>query len=398
MNGLVGALSILITYLAGSSASVLENILVEKEQIASAVYSNEEFRPDTIISFTLSSVDASELAQVEARFFEVLHETADGELDMVYMTDCVRRQRRQLKFYAESSTNFFTDSIINDFLFGNRDGSNLRTLETLQEYDELEMWTEAQWKHFLKRWISDAHHISILGKPSAKMSKRIKAEETERVAAQKARLGEAGLKALEEKLAAAKAENDKEIPKGLLDQFKVPDTSSIHFIHTTTARSGEARKLGKLDNPIQYVIDQDRSSLPLFIQFEHIESNFIHLTLVLGTEGIPVHLRPLLSIYLENFFNAPVKRGERTIDFEQVVMELEKDTVGYGIDAGSGIGNPEVLKIVLQVESEKYETAIRWFKDLLWNGIFDLTVGTLACVLLDSSLLIGVTANQSYNC
>ena len=376
MNFLVGALSILITYLAGSSASVLENTLVEKEQIASAVYTNEEFRPNTVISFTLSSVDANKLAQVETRFFEVLRETANNKLDMVYMMDCVRRQRRQLKYYAESSANFFTESIINDFLFGNRDGSTLRSLKTLQEYDELEMWTEEQWKQFLKKWISDAHHISILGKPSAKISKQLKVEEKKRVAAQIAKLGEAGLKALEEKLAAAKAENDREIPEGLLDRFKVPDTSSIHFINTTTARSGEARKMGKLENPIQHAIDQDKSSLPLFIHFEHIESNFVHLTLFLGTEAVPVHLRPLLSIYLENFFNAPVMRDGNTIEFEQVVMELEKDTVGYGVDTGSALGNPEILKIVLQVEREKYETAIRWLKDLLWDGMFDLTVRT----------------------
>ncbi len=69
-----------------------------------------------------------------------------------------------------------------------------------------------------------------------------------------------------------------------------------------------------------------------------------------------------------------MREGKR-LEFEQVVVELEKDTVGYTIDSGSSIGNPEVLRIKFQVELEKYETAIRWLKEMLWQSIFDETVG-----------------------
>ena len=379
----MGALNVLLTYLAGSSASVLENTLVEKEQVASAVYYTQEARPNTIIQFTLSSVDTDKLTETEARFFEVLRETAEKPLDMTYMLDCVGRERRQLKFYAESSGSFFTDSIIGDFLFGKRDGSTLRSLENLHEYDELEKWTEDQWKGFLRKWISDAHHISILGKPSAKLSKKLEVEEKARVAAQVARLGESGLKRLEEKLNEAKAQNDREIPRELLEQFKVPDTSSIHFINTITARSGAALKNGKSKNSIQDIIDNDPSDLPLFIHFEHVPSNFAHITVLLGTEAIPTKLRPLLSVYLENFFSAPIMRDGQQIEFEQVIMELEKDTVGYAVNAAVSLGNPEMLRITLQVETEKYATAIQWIKDLLWDGVFDVTV---RLVLILSSL------------
>ena len=362
-----------MTYLAGSSASVLENVLVEREQVASAVYYSLEYRPATVIQFTLSSVETKALANVEARFFEVLQETAARSLDMVYMKDCIARQRRQLKFYAETSGSFFTDSIIVDFLFGNRDGSTLRDLESLKEYDILEAWDDVQWRDFLKAWISDAAHITILGQPSAKLSQQLKAEEKARVAAQKDGLGEKGLKELERRLAAAKGENDQEIPRDLLERFKIPDTKSIHFINTTSARSGHARKLGILHNPIQLLVDEDKSDLPLFIHFEHIPTSFARISLLLCTEAIPVHLRPLLSVYLENFFNSPVKRGNEVIEFEQIVMELEKDTVGYNIDSGSSVGNPELLRIHFQVETDKYNIAIRWIRELLMNGVFDVT-------------------------
>ena len=371
---LASALNVLLPYLAGSSASLLENTIVEKEQLASAVYYSTEYRPDNLIQFTLSNVETEKLSTVETRFLEVLSEASNSELDMVYLRECIERQRRQLKFSAESSGTFFTDSIISDFLFGKRDGSTLKQLESLREYEELEKWTEAQWKEFLKKWISEAHHVTILGKPSANLSAQLEADEKNRIAAQKAQLGPSGLKDLEQKLEQAKSENDKEIPRTLLEKFKIPDTSSIHFIDTTTARSGLAKEAGLLDNLPQKKIDEDTSNNPLFIHFEHVPSNFANVILLLGTESIPLSLRPLLPLYLENFFNTPVIRNGEKIEFEKIVMELERDTVGYGVESASSLSNHEMLRIHFQVEVGKYGIAIQWLRELLWNGAFDETV------------------------
>ncbi|MCJ1477917.1 hypothetical protein MMC13_006591 [Lambiella insularis] len=372
----MGALNVLMTYIAGSSVSVLENVLVEKEHVASTVYYSWETRPDVLIHFTLSSVDADKLPDVEKRFFEVLSETADKPLDMEYMSDCIARHRQKLKASSESGATFFTESIIADFLFGNE--STLKDIAHLHEYDELESWTDQQWRAYLIRWISDAPHVTILGKPSASLAKKIEKEEEARVAARKAQLGDTGLKELEQKLAAAKAENDREIPRKILENFKTPDTTSIRFIKTTTARSGAARAAQGVHetsskNPIQKLIDHDESQIPLFIHFEHIQSNFVQISILIGTESIPVPLRPLLTIYLDNFFTSPITRDGARIEFERVVMELEKDTVDYSMDSAAGIGCPEGLRLSIQVELEKYETGIRWLRDLMWNSLFDIT-------------------------
>lgn len=367
------ALNILLTYLAGSSASILENVLVEREQLATEVYCSAEARPDTLIQFSLSSVATEKLSEVENRFFELLEETARKDFDLAYIRDCIARERRQVKSASESSGSVFADSIIKDFLFGNRDGSTLRDLETLREYDLLETWTNAQWRKFLGKWISDAPHVTVLGRPSAALSSRLKDDERARVKAQKERLGGEGLAELQKKLAQAKAENDREVPREILKGFKVPNPSSIHFINTITARSGAARQMGPLENPIQTIIDRDEGDAPLFIHFEHVPTNFVHMTLLLGTESIPVALRPLLSVYIEYLFNSPLMRHGQKIEFEQVIMALENDTVSYRIDSGSFLGNPEILSIRFQVEPEKYATAIQWLRDLLGNGMFDLT-------------------------
>ncbi|KAL8857025.1 MAG: hypothetical protein Q9178_006430 [Gyalolechia marmorata] len=367
------ALNVLLVYLAGSSASVLENTLVEKEQVASAVYYSVEIRPTILIQFALSSVATERLQEVEGRFFEILKKTAANDLDMTYLRDCIARERRLIKDSAESSSTPFSEPIIYDFLFAKRDGSLLREdLANLNEFDELLAWPEDEWRRLIKTWISDAHHVTILGKPSATLSRNLKSEEKARIEAQKRKLGPEGLEALERKLAMAKAENDKDIPKELLERFPVPSTKSIHFIGTTTARSGAAKELGHLENKVQKLVDCDDTKSPLFIHFEHVQSNFAHVNLVISTESVPVELRPLLSVYLENMFTSPIERNGQRIEFEQVIMELEKDTVGYAIGLGSALGNPEVLNMRISVEVEKYASAIQWLKEIIWSGIFDV--------------------------
>ncbi|KAK5007366.1 hypothetical protein LTR60_005734, partial [Cryomyces antarcticus] len=328
---LICALEILLTYLCGSSVSVLENTLVEKEALASQVSYYTETRPDVAVWLSLSSVATEKLVDVEKRLFQLLRETASKSLDMAYMRDCINRFRRQIKFYAESSGDFFSETVIEDHLYGSRDGSDLRKNESLEELDYLEVWTDEQWRKFLAKWLSDAHHVSILGVPSKALSQKLKSEEKARVKAQQDRLGEEGLKELERKLEAAKAENDKEIPREILEQFKIPGTDSIHFIPTTTARSGLAKEMGDLHNDIQMVIDKDEIGLPLFIHFEHIPSNFVTLKLIISTTFVATQLQPLLSLYLMNFLTTPVSRNGKKIEFEQVVTELEKDTISYGL-------------------------------------------------------------------
>ncbi|KAL8842468.1 MAG: hypothetical protein Q9176_002620 [Flavoplaca citrina] len=367
------ALNILLVYLAGSSASVLENTLVEKEQVASAVYYSIEIRPTIVIQFALSSVATERLQDVEGRFFEVLKNTAANKLDMTYLKDCIARERRLIKDSAESSNTPFSEPIIYDFLFANRDGSMLKEdLENLNEFDELLTWPEEKWRQLIGLWMSDAHHVTILGRPSATLSKKLRLEEKQRIEDQKKRLGRTGLEALEKKLAQAKAENDKDIPKELLERFHVPSTKSIHFIGTTTARSGAAKKLGHLENNVQKLVDSDDNGSPLFIHFEHVPSNFAHVNLVISTEAVPVELRPLLSVYLENMFTSPIERHGTRIEFDRVIMELEKDTVGYGIGLASALGNPEVLNMRISVEVEKYASAIRWLKEIIWSSVFDV--------------------------
>ena len=364
------AIGVLLAYLASSSASILENVLVEKEQVATAVYYYVTARPNSIIEFNLAGVDASQLAEVEARFIELLRETTRNSLDMVYMTDCLNQERRRQMFQAENSDSFFSSAALASFLFSK--DRNLEYLSHLREFDELRLWTESQWLKFMQDWLVNAHRVTILGKPSADLSKRMKLEEKRRVASQIEKLGDTGLRKLEEKLREAKVQNERPIPDGMLAKYKIPPTDTIHFVSTVPARSWAARHLGKYQNRVQEIVDKENSKLPLFIQFEHITSNFIHINLLVSTSAVPVHLRPLLIVYLENFFTTPIFQDGERIEFEDVVKHLERETVGYKISSGGEMGNSEVLRIAFQVEREKYSTAIEAIRNLMWNSIFDI--------------------------
>ncbi|EOD46550.1 putative zinc protein [Neofusicoccum parvum UCRNP2] len=367
------AMEVLLFYLAGSSVSLLENAIVEKEQIASGVYYQTNMRPDTAVWFNLSSVATDKLADVEKRVFEILKEAVSKPLDMAYMTNCIIRLKRQAMLSTENSVQGFAQAAIQDHLFGKRDGSTLvEALSSLAVFEDLKKWTDQQWREFMAKWLTDAHHVSILGVPSRKLSEKLKKEEKARVEANQERLGEEGLKKLAEKLEQAITENDRPVPPEIFEPFKVPGVESIHFIPTITARSGLAKELGNLENEVQQHVDQDKADLPLFIHFESIPTNFTHMSLILSTSSIPLHLKPLFTVYINNFFTTPIIRDGKRIEFQQVVTELENDTVTYSINTGTSFGNSELLCISVSVEREKYENAIKWLRDIMFNSIFDV--------------------------
>lgn len=366
------ALNILLTYLCGSSVSVLENILVEREELASSVSYWWDSRPNSLIWLQPTGVETEKLEFVEKRLFQVLKDVVSKPLDMSYMTECIRREKRQVKFHAETSESFYSTNIISDYLFGKRDGSTLKDLATMAEYDVLEKWSDEDWRAFMSKWMADAHHVSVLGKPSLQLAIKMKGDHEARIAKRKEELGEEGLQKLAQKLENAKTKNDAPIPPEVIDRWAVPGTESIHFIESDTARSGHAKAVGLGSGRAQELINAaPGGKLPLFIQFEDVPTNFVHITLHFGTAQVPVHLKPLMSIFSDNFFNTHIKRDGQQINFEQVVMELERDSVGYDIGNSRQLGDSEGYMIQFQAEPEKYAAAVNWLRTMMFDSVFD---------------------------
>lgn len=83
-------------------------------------------------------------------------------------------------------------------------------------------------------------------------------------------------------------------------------------------------------------------------------------------------LHRLLSTYLTCFFSLPIVRlsGQR-LTHEEVINQLDDETVSYEASLGLAGSFTELLRVSIRVESGKYETAISWLRDLVYGSQFD---------------------------
>lgn len=276
-----------------------------------------------------------------------------------------------MKFNVETSPETWLDDIATDHVFGKRDGSGLRHLASIAAYDKVERWAENEWIQFFRKWFIDSNSSIVLAKPSKALSEKLEKDEEARVTSQKEKLGDAALKDLADKLDAAKKENDVDIPKRTLQKFPIPPADSIAFIETQTARAGLARHPSRSNGPIQKIVDKDDPEIPLFLHFEHVKSNFVTVGLMMNTHCLPDQLKPLIPIFILNFFGTPVARDGKRIEFEEAVGQLERETVTYYMTTSDV--NEDLFHLCFQVEPDKYKEAIGWIKTMLFDSIFDET-------------------------
>ena len=56
---------------------------------------------------------------------------------------------------------------------------------------------------------------------------------------------------------------------------------------------------------------------------------------------------------------------------EEVINQLDDETVSYDIGLGLAGSFTDTLRISIRVEIAKYETAIAWLRDLVYGAKFD---------------------------
>ena len=99
--------------------------------------------------------------------------------------------------------------------------------------------------------------------------------------------------------------------------------------------------------------------------------------------------------YIGSFFSLPVKRrsGER-LSHEEVVDQLDEQTVFY--DVGPGISGmfAETLRITIRVELAKYELAVAWLRDLLYGSEFTKERSVLFSCDLRTAVMTGFKGSR----
>lgn len=250
-------------------------------------------------------------------------------------------------------------------------------MDEINQYAELKKWTSKQWSDLLRKFYVDPPCVIVCGKPSGEMVDRLDREEKARIAAQKERLGPAGLAEREQILEEAKAEHEKDIPTEILTSFPVPDVKSIAWIPVQSVQEKhglEGRAPTATPNNAQLAkhIEQDGAPLPFFVQYDHVKSDFVTVHAYFSLAKLPTRLRPHITLYLSSFFSLPIHRsnGER-LNHEEVVHRLDSDTVSYEVAVGVNSIFNDALRVSIKVEVGQYEEAIAWLKDLIYGSEFD---------------------------
>ncbi|CAG8540342.1 29_t:CDS:10, partial [Dentiscutata heterogama] len=358
-------------YLSDSPISVLQKEFVEiEEPLCTDIDFSIHEQTRTAILATFENVPTEELEDLVTGLFDVFKRIVNEGIDMERMKNVIHRDR--LKTLDEIEVNphtVFSGLCIVDHVYGKETGDDLeRAVKDLSYYEQIANFSEKQWIEYLKKYHIDSPHIALLGCPSAEFAKKLIDDELKRVEKQRETLGPEKLKELEKQLEKAKESNDVPIPPQIIENFPIPGVESITFINVITGRN---KSEGKFKNIVQGYLDSDNSAdIPYFIQFDHIPSAFVYISVYITTEPIPVHLRPYLEIYLESFYSLPLNRpnGEH-LTFEQMVNELNTDTISYEDNWGIK-GFEGMICFSLKVEASKYATGIQWLRDLLWNTEF----------------------------
>ncbi|KAJ7038105.1 Metalloenzyme, LuxS/M16 peptidase-like protein [Mycena alexandri] len=358
------ALDLLGTYLT-SSCQYIE----VDTPMCTYIYFAEETRATALyLPIYIGSIPTEHIDEFDTKLKASLRRIVSEGIDMERMAMVINRDERQLRSKLESAKgDTFSGTVITDFLYGAEDGSELEaSMDEINQYAAVREWTSKQWTDVLQKYYIDSHSVVLRGKPSASLAAKLDSDEKARVAAQVARLGPDGLKKAEKELDEAKAEHDKPIPTQILLDFAVPSVKSIAFIPVQSLQeqgTGRAApmKVAKSEALTEHV-QSDGSALPFFVQYDHVESDFVSVQAFFSLTKLPHRLRPLISTYLQS--------GER-LTHEDVVNKLDNETVSYEVGLGLSNSFAETFRISIKVEIAQYETAIAWLKDLMYGAEFD---------------------------
>ncbi|GME78509.1 unnamed protein product [Ambrosiozyma monospora] len=204
----------------------------------------------------------------------------------------------------------------------------------------------------------------------------------------KKELGEAGLKKLADNLKQAQEKNDAPIPKSVIEGFKKPDPSNIHFIETHAIGAGLNKDVeNDLSNEAtKKVLKDTPTNFPLYVNIQDIESNFVTIHLLFSSFEIDDELLPFIHPF-KTLFSLPVENDDGTlISYEDVVKQLKRDTVQSAISTGFLGCFDEFVNFKLTVKYENYDTAIEWLTKLLFKSKFTKERVSVAIEKLVNSL------------
>lgn len=365
------ACSILMRYLADNSVSPLQRDLVEVEDpyASNANYSIGE-NSESLLYFSFDNVPLEKVDKLFAKYSEVIGKIASGEerIDMSRLQSVLDKQiQEQLSSLECTPHDDIAFHAIGYILYGDSQTNFDERLNSNRQLVELKDRDEQYWLGLLKKYFIEAKYVVVRAVPSIEEQQRMAKEELERVEEQRKKLGATGLAEKEENLVKARLQNETPPPSEMLTQVPVPNIDDIKY------------------HPLQIFKPNSDSSppgidlkaLPVYAEAYDLHSNFVYTVVSLNTEPVPLELRPYLLLLLELFTESPVLRDSVLIPYEDVVVQLEADTVAVGVRLGLETNSrfscgpySNNVSIVLEIEVQKYERGAQWVAEILHQTKF----------------------------
>ena len=361
------ATMVLMEYLTETSVSPLQARFVESDSpLASVVgYSLIENRESTVY-LMFQNVPKEKIASVGDELSKVLAEIVSGAVswDSARMKTVIQRriseQMSQVENQPHDAVAFM---LIGDMLYGNNSEDLRIRLNSVEEFEKLKNEADSFWIKLLDEMLVKSPRIVVMGVPSIELQENMRKQEEERIEKQKDELGEEGLKNKQKDLDQAMMKNEEPAPDDVLSSVPIPSASSIKFHPVTSFRTQDEKQ------PDQFNLN----TMPVFFQFDQINSNFVYLSTIIDTSSVPLKLKPYIPLLLEMSLESPVLEGETEIPYEEVVARLAEETISHSFSIGVGGGRfmpgaySESVMLFMQCEPDKYEQAVSWMRKLLYQ-------------------------------
>ncbi|ERL93539.1 uncharacterized protein C05D11.1 [Dendroctonus ponderosae] len=364
----VTACSLLLKYFTENSVSPLPKVFIEIDDpfasnISYSLYENAE----TCFYLLFEDVPVSKVNQVREQLQAELRKILDNkDIDMEKLQSIINKYKLENLSNIENNPHqSVACMIIGHMLYGNTKDDLQQRLNPLEDLLKLSKEPDTFWLGILEKYFVGNKYVSVECYPSKEEQQKMAKEEKERVEKQRQLLGEEGLK--QKKIALEKAieSNDREPPVKMLTSVPIPGLESITFHNIERYRS---------DLPGGRI---DLSQAPVFTYFDDLKTSFVYLNALLDTSSIPSHLRIYLPLFLESLLELPIERNGVMVPYEQVVAELNDDTVSS--KTSLGLGNcslfacgiySQTASIALHLETSKYAKGINWIRELLYHVKF----------------------------
>ncbi|XP_054283976.1 uncharacterized protein C05D11.1-like [Macrosteles quadrilineatus] len=364
----LAACSVLMKYMTDTSVSPLPKEFVEiSDPYCSKVSYSLVENSESVLMLQFENVPVAKIGAVKDRLMQVLEKIVSGQEPIVMkrLSTVVNRHRLECLSHLENSPH---DSIafmaIGDMLYGNTKQDLDQRLNQVADLYKMQEEDMTFWTSLIKQYLLTGASVTVRGVPSVDEQQEMAREEKLRVQSQRDLLGVDGLKEKELMLTQAMEQNEIPPPAGMLKSVNIPSIESIQFhrIQTFTTDS-------KQPHPMF-----DTSQVPVYIQVDHITTNFVYIFVLMDTVEVQSALRPYLPLLFEALLECPVQRGDHLVPWEEVVAQLEADTVAavtrLGLETTSRFQcGPycQTGSLMLQLEPSKYERGIEWVKELLYN-------------------------------